>query len=155
MDFPHHGGVFTTKHHHYQLTCYLAASSNAAEIDQTHTSTCRLGGPMLTRKEKPELFSAFFKLHHLANCMYHRLEENETKRSSLLPFEGSQIWIHQRPLTAVVVVAVVHINGHNSKSNYFCSWHSRTLGELDETRRMSLLPASESIIFGVHWGATG
>ena len=37
------------------------------------------------------LFSALFKLHHLANCMYHRLEENEAKRSSLLPFGGDQI----------------------------------------------------------------
>ena len=39
----------------------------------------------MTRKAKSELFSALFKLHHLANCMYYRLEENEAKRSSLLP----------------------------------------------------------------------
>ena len=30
-----------------------------------------------------------FKLHHLANWMHHQLQENEAKRSSLLPFEAS------------------------------------------------------------------
>ena len=70
------------------------------------SSTSRLARPILTRKAKSELFSALFKLHHLANCMYHRLEENEAKRSSLLPFGGDQIWICYRPPTAVVVVAV-------------------------------------------------
>ena len=55
------------------------------------TSTSQLEGPDMTRKAKSELFSALFKLHHLANCMYHRLEENEAKRSSLLPFGGDQI----------------------------------------------------------------
>ena len=59
------------------------------------------------------------------------------------------------PPTAVVVVAVVHINGHNSKSNYLGVTQQGATRELDEARRMSLLPASESIIFGVHWGATG
>ena len=44
----------------------------------------------------------------------------------------------------VVVVAVVHINGHNSKSNYFCSLSSEVRAELGEARRMSLLPASGS-----------
>ena len=61
------------------------------EYHGTPTSRLRLGDLVLTRKAKSELFSALFKLHHLANCMYHRLEENEAKRSSLLPFEGSQI----------------------------------------------------------------
>ena len=48
----------------------------------------------------------------------------------------SQIWIHQRPLTAVVVVAVVHINDHNSKSNDFCSWPTLAQGQLDEARAL-------------------
>ena len=73
--------------------------NRAAELSRDRTnkhnkdqaSRLRLGGPVLPRKAKSELFSALFKLHHLANCMYHRLEENEAKRSSLLPFEGSQI----------------------------------------------------------------
>ena len=60
-----------------------------------------------------------------------------------------------RPPTAVVVVAVFHINGHNSKSNLLVVTDQRGPEVFDETRRMSLLPASESIIFGVHWGATG
>ena len=38
-----------------------------------------------------ERVAAVKALHHLANCMYHRLEENEAKRSSLLPFDGIQI----------------------------------------------------------------
>ena len=42
-DLPHPGVVSTTKHHHYQLTCYLAASSNAAEIDQTLRGKALLG----------------------------------------------------------------------------------------------------------------
>ena len=45
-------------------------------------STCRLGGPDMTRKAKSELFSAFSKLPHLASWMYHRLEENEAKRGN-------------------------------------------------------------------------
>ena len=53
------------------------------------TSSLRLDPPVLARKAKSELFSALFKLHHLANWMYHQLEENEAKRSSLLPFEWS------------------------------------------------------------------
>ena len=117
---------------------------NIHTVSRILASTCRLGGPDMTRKAKSELFSALFKLHHLANWMYHQLEENEAKRSSLLPFGGDQIWICYRPPTAVVVVAVVHINDHKSKSNYFCSMNTREHRELDETRRMSLLPTSES-----------
>ena len=65
----------------------------SAEARNTRTgpSRLRLAPPDMTRKAKSELFSALFKLHHLANCMYHRLEENEAKRSSLLPFDGIQI----------------------------------------------------------------
>ena len=36
-----------------------------AQVDVT--SRLRLGGPVLPRKAKSELFSALFKLHHLAN----------------------------------------------------------------------------------------
>ena len=68
----------------------LDASGDAA-VKTAFPSSLRLGGPDMSTKAKSELFSALFKLHHLANCMYHRLEENEAKRSSLLPFGGDQI----------------------------------------------------------------
>ena len=59
-----------------------------------------------------------------------------------------------RPPTAVVVVAVFHINDHNSKSNLVDVTANSGHGELDETRRMSLLPASESKIKGGQGGAS-
>ena len=55
------------------------------------TSTSRLAHPTKRNRKRNWNFFVFFKLHHLANCMYHRLEENEAKRSSLLPFGGDQI----------------------------------------------------------------
>ena len=60
-------------------------------VTDLYASRLRLDPPDMNRKAKSELFSVLFKLHHLANCMYHRLEENEAKRSSLLPFGGDQI----------------------------------------------------------------
>ena len=64
---------------------------DVCDLSSTLPSSLRLGGPDMSTKAKSELFSALFKLHHLANCMYHRIEENEAKRSSLLPFGGDQI----------------------------------------------------------------
>ena len=69
----------------------LLKSAMALKETNVATSTSRLAPPILPRKAKSELFSACFKLHHFANCIYHRLEENEAKRSSLLPFGGDQI----------------------------------------------------------------
>ena len=65
--------------------------TRSVQLVSQPTSTSQLEGPDMTRKAKSELFSAFFKRHHLANWMYHRTEQNEANRSSLLPFEGSQI----------------------------------------------------------------
>ena len=53
------------------------------------SSTFRLAHPTKRNLKRNWNFFGFFKLHHLANWMHHQLEENEAKRSSLLPFEAS------------------------------------------------------------------
>ena len=69
---------------------------------------------------------------------------NNAENSSDFAFLGKMGRANREVDGTPGVVAVVHINGHNSKSNYFCSCPNRTQDQLGEARRMSLLPAPSS-----------